>query len=312
MAVVGTAQPIESTGSFTDASEYTVVYQVITDSVNDGPLVAQGASGIPGRGTSYSFGNESDSFSFADTANAKLVSVESSRKLWHVTVTFKHPSLQEQKDESTNGQYANPVDMGWKISGSFATEQVPARKTWTDKLIENSAKQPFLNPPLMTDGRVDTLILQKNTPAISLPLRAKLRGCVNLNPIWGLAARQVKLTRWDYQILYYGSGVPYVSNTWEFSIKSQLHPQFQAVALEMGWTDFVIDRGTRVIRDANAVDPRKKYKPILVNDQEVEANLDGQGNLLDDDKPVEWLEFPIEPPESFELYFPNPLPGPFI
>lgn len=312
MAVVGTAQPIESSGSFGNAAEYTVTYQVITDSAGDGPAVAQGATGIPSRGVAYSFGNESDPFCFAESATAKLVGVEQSRKQWHVTVTFKHPSLSEQKDESTAGQYQDPVDMGWKISGSFASGEVPAIRDIDGNLIENSAKQLFINPPLMTDGRMDTLVLQKNTPNISLSLRAYLRGRVNGGPLWGLDARQVKLVRWDYQILYYGAGIPYVANTWEFLIKSQQDPEFEMIEAEIGWTDKIIDRGTRFIRDVNADDIRERYQAVMINDHEAEANLDGNGGLLEPDGDPHWLTFKVEPEVNFGLYFPDPLPGPFV
>jgi len=304
------ARPIKSEGVFGRTRSYVSTFEVITDDVDDGPITAAAASGIPLRGDSYTFGNDYDTWCFAQEAKATLRSADETRKIWTVTVEYLHPDDQQAKDESTTGNYQDPVDMGWKISGSFSGEQVPTVKDKDGALIANSAEQVFLDPPLMKDANVDTLILSKNTATIDLSVRAELIGKVNEVAIWGLEPRQVKLRRWDYQIQWYGNGDSYVSNTWEFAIKSQ---KSEIDASEIGWTDELLDQGNRYIINAGENDPQKRYADIIRAGRVTVERLDGNGQVLDADDPPEWLQFKVEDEVDFTDYdFPDPLPGPFV
>jgi hypothetical protein len=304
-------QPLEADGSAAETNEYTVVYQVITDDVNDGPLTATTASGIPSRGSFYQFGNEADYWAFAESARAKLVSRDNSRKVWNVTITYRHPSDTQQQNDAPNASAADPLDIGWKISGSFANQQLPAEVDSTGAAVTNSVEEPFIDPPLMYDAPIDTLILEKNTATINLATRAACIGTVNSAEMWGLKKRQIKLARWDYRILYYGNGSSYVSNTFEFQIRSTIS---EINGAEIGWTDEVLDKGSRFIVNQFAADPRVRYANITdENGRFLVEKLDGQGNVLPVGDPLAWLQFKIELEYDFlALGIPDPLPGPFI
>ena len=302
------AELVEVSGDFEKTRSYSCTYLVITD-VGDGPLTAVQASGIPARGSAYNIGTESDSWSFATRYSAKLASVDNSRKKWMVTVQFQHPSDSQQQDEKADDYAGDPIDTGWKISGSFANEQRAAYKDKDGDLIANSADEQFLDPPLMRDNAIDTVVLRKNTATINLSDRSAIINKVNDGAFWGMAARQVKLVRWDYEIVWYGANDAYVANTWEFQIKSQLDDDNNQV----GWTDLVLDEGTRYLLDNTKVKPQERFADIIVNGKVSREKLDGAGGVLDNGDPPVFLPFPIEDEVDFTAYnFPDPLPGPFV
>ena len=277
---------------------YTSVYEVITNDVNDGPITALNASGIPPYRSTYSFGNDFDNWAFAHDATANVRDVEETRKMWTVTVNFStRPSFR-----CGDFKIENPLSEPVRLSGSFMQFTRAATKDRNDAALLNSVDEPFV-PPIEIDDSRKVLVIQKNTVAISLSNWADYSDTVNSAAIWGLSARMVKLNQWRWAVQYWGTCGAYISNEWEFHINYEL------------WNHRPLNAGFRHLPAGAA---RPDYETIMDTKdmpRHQPTPLSLAGAIID----VAGGGTPIY--KNFEIYeerdfttigVPNPLPGPFI
>lgn len=285
---------------------YTSVYEVITTDVQDGPITAVQASGIPAYRSPYSWGNDSDPWAFCSEVDAQIRSVEETSKLWTVTVT--HTTRPQFRCADT--QIENPLDEPLKLSGSFVQFQRPTQVDKDGNPIVNSVDEPFV-PAIERDDSHDTLNVEFNSPTIDLQLRAEFRDAINSQGLWGLLRWTVKLTQWDWAIAYYGTCNAYVINRMTFLIK-------YGTGVDSTWIKEVLDAGFRhKINCAVGLDPALRMKTNTdAQDNQIHQPmpLDGSGNPISiacGDAPV-YLSWHLYNEKNFaDLGLPDPLPGPF-
>lgn len=297
--VAAAAQPLRSTIAIDDQFHrtYTSYYQVITDDVNDGPITAVEASGIPAYRSSYSFGNDADVWAFCNGATADLENVRDTAKKWLVTVTHTtRPSFR-----CGDTRIENPLDEPLRIYGSFMQFTRPADTDRNGDAIVNTVDEPFV-PAVERDDSRDSLIIERNSTSISLSTRTSFRDAVNSNVQWGLPVRTIKLQQWTWAIQYWGTCNAYIAERFEFHIN------------EDTWDFSIYNQGTRHLSVAGPPRQFAQNKDNRDQPDTLPRPLDANGNLLDltTDAPY-YAEFRVYNEMDFStLGFPDPLPGPFV
>jgi len=287
--------------------EYTSIYQVITDDLDDGPVTATNATGIPAYGSSYSWGNDSDQWAFAIEANASLVSEDNTRRQWYVTITHSTQPRLRCADVQRN----SPLDEPPIISGSFVQFTKPAEEDKDGDPIVNVCDEPFIPAVEINDSR-DSLVIEINTANINLAQRADAKDKVNSGTIWGLGPRTVLLKQWTWRKMSFGVCNEFINHRYEFEINTDK------------WNHKLHNVGYRhknpfwVCGD----DPEEQWRTILDGRDQprhlpTPLKLDGSINDLQCGGTPVYLK----DPDGFEIYkeydlttlpgIPDPLPGPF-
>lgn len=302
----GTARPISSSISWDPEQhrQYTSIYEVITDDVNDGPLTVVNASGVPAYRSTYTWGNDSDPWCFCNSITASIRDVKETRRLW--TLTLVHSTRPATRCADT--KIEDPLMEPLRVRGSFSQFSKPAEKDRNSKAIRNSVDEPFV-PAIEIDDSRKILYIQRNTRVISLSQWCDFSDSVNSNAMWGLDARCIKLNQWDWEVLYYGTCDWYVSHQWEF------HMQYDKEKAEYSkWNHRPLDVGFRYLDGGTAPD----YKTIpdrIDYPRHQPTPLDGHGEIVDlasGGVPF-FHDFEIYKERNFGLLgLPDPLPGPFV
>ncbi len=277
--------------------EYTTTFEVITTLVTDGPITVMSDGSVPARGDFYVWGAETDLWAFCNSRRLTLRSVEQSRKVWRLVCTFST----RPRERCEDSQWDDPLDEPLKISGSFLKRTKPADKDRNGDPILNAVEEPFV-PAIEKPDAIDTLVISGNFADIDLLLRKQFINTVNVAPIWGLLARELRMSRWDWSIAYYGQCNAYVPQTFEFEIK------------DGGWTDEALNQGWRYKVGVNP-DGTNKYR-TFDSDHDEPLNhprlLDAAGAPLAAAAAPVFLEFEVETETDYTLLpLPDPLPGPF-
>lgn len=179
--------------------KYTVQWLVISDNYNDGPMVAQSASGLPAAYSTYSIGTDADVY--ARIREWSAWRIEDNSLEWIVQAVYSTPPIKESErrgagegsHQDNNNAYQNPLN------------ELPVAKTTMverDRLITrvfnlqtgfynppmNSACEPF-NPPPSYKTYDLQLTISRNEAVSSLhpALGVQFAGAVNADWFWGLS-----------------------------------------------------------------------------------------------------------------------------
>ncbi|WP_254509892.1 hypothetical protein [Anatilimnocola floriformis] len=173
-------------GSVNEKGErrYTRVFQVITDSALDGPLLVRTAPGIPGRGNIYATATE-----FDPGAKVKTITPSQSDnpKIWEVRVEY---------DSVTEDEPENPLERPPEVSWSAAPYSRVAWKDNDGKAIVNSAGHYF-DPPLEVDDSRPVLSVTRNEAAFNPSLAIDYQDAVNSDGFLGFSPGQAKVAKID-------------------------------------------------------------------------------------------------------------------
>lgn len=302
---------LRSTGGIDDEGHqsYDVVYHVRTNDPEDGPYVAINASGVARWGDSYIYGNESNQFAFCRRLTADYVDWPNDRLNYHVsayytTKPFGGYSGSRGGDVSSTSLFQSPLDEPWKISGSYIRLTRITDRDKDGKAMTTSAHEPKVAE--VPDGH-DTLRLEGPSATLSLATRAQAMFHVNSATIWGLTARQLLMTKWDYDVRYYGTQ-SYIHNSMEFEINYA------------GWNETYIDAGFREYIGADIVTGKPMYREILASNgvPVTQPVLLGGDGLIISDADIQagnYYSFTKQVIGEYDftaLGFPSVLPGPFV
>lgn len=320
MAVVGSARPIQSKMSVDEeySRSYTSTYEVITNDKTDGPALVLTADGLPRFGSSYSWYNTFDNFAYCVGGSASIREIKASALVWTVEIRHETPKSSKSGGKNTRqpstanpnptSERGSPVNEPWEISGSFAQFQRPTTKDMNGDPLQNTVEEPFV-PAIEIDDSRKTLVLRKNTSTISLANWVDYSDKVNSVAMWGLLPRQIKLNQWNWSVRFYGPGIGYVENQWEFHISYERDDAGTVV----GWTHVILNEGFRKLVNAGESDPEKRYARITMKDQP-----SSKPTLLDvNSQPITagvgtpyYNKFQIYEERDFRnIGIPDPLPG---
>ena len=292
---------------------YTNVYEVLTDDKDDCADTVRGpeavAMGLPDYNEPWAAGDDSNPHALAKTRHAELRDVSETRRLWRVTIGYTTKG-QTRNPSSGGGGSGNregvqdPINEQWKVRGSYASTQKTTSLDEDGARIANSAEEEKL---VSIPSGHDTLVISGNTSTIDLLVRAAAVLKCNSTDMWGLAARQVFLAQWAWEILHRGN-TEYVAHRLEFWI---------ADPLEL-WDFEYLDYGTRTIIDASSRDPEFRYKRASAQDMALGGiHLDGAGGKLDMVANPDGFTITVQVIKAYDFltnmtFLPDPIPGPFV
>lgn len=265
--------------------EYKITWQVQTNDLADGPLVAIGAGGLPAVGSFWNFGNDSDPWCFCTPEATVSMRLKNEQTyFWDVEQTFSNSPLTRCQDFSID----DPLQEPQKVSGSFVRFTKPLEKDRNGAAILSSSHEQVSG--LERDASRPTVVIEQNSLVLDLPTFTSMVDTVNDAPLWGLSARCIKMGLPSWTRKLYGACTFYYSRKFEFEIK------FDTWDL-----DDVVDKGFKVFDDSVTDNPANRADPtnyILYKDRNDENTpkavlLDGNGSALTDPTSPVFLD-PIE------------------
>lgn len=214
---------------------FTITHRVKSD-YTDGPATVMYTPGLPAVGSSWNFGGDFDfwawcypdmSVKYDNTrrGNAK-------HKYWLVSQTFSNKPLSQRCNTLS---IENPLAEPQKLSGSFVKYTREATRDKDGNAILTSSKELIRGPSVEFDTSLPTVSISQNVPYQELPLFSAMIDHVNVSPMWGLAARCVKLSNITWSRQYYGLCNVYYTRSFEFDINPDTFDRT------------VLDEGTRVL-----------------------------------------------------------------
>jgi len=213
---------------------FTVVSAVKTTDVDDGPLTVMNASGAYAVGSTYSLGNDSDSWAFCYPYAKVTIKDEKEgdpTKLWKLEQKFSTKPLKRCQDTSIE----NPLSEPQKISGSFVQYTKEAAFDRHGRLIKSSSHELFRGPQTEFDAHRATVKIQQNVSSLGLATFTAMVNTVNDSTLWGLSARKIKLSNVAWERQLYGSCTYYYTRGFEFDIDFE------------GFDRRILDEGTKVL-----------------------------------------------------------------
>ena len=301
---------ISSTLKITDDRErqYTVLYEVLTDSRTDGPKTVASAGGLPSPGTSYSYGDESDvdALCIGAAGDIGCRDLGESRKVWVVPVLFGTAGITggSNSDGSSGPQQ---IDGPWVVSGDTVGRMVAKLSDLDNVPLCNSVGERFIPAP-EAQLNMATVKLSRKTSSLSFVDWLTTVDAINSTAFWGQPAFTWKCLRWTWSVQWRGVSA-YVQNDVELQYNAE------------GWKFKPVDYGKRYIDPLDPVkDGLPNYKYVK-HQGEIAADgmfLDGQSHLLPDGAAPVLLDgnggrrgpFRLNGTTDFNSIFPAVIPGP--
>jgi|TARA_R110000824_G_scaffold395565_1_gene596321 hypothetical protein len=169
-------------------------------------------------GSTWAYGNDIDSWAFCTGSMkiAKAPGVVKDNPVRHWIVTQKFSTEIPKRCNTTT--IDNPLLEPMGISGSFVKYTQEVMKDKDDNPVHNSAFELIRGPQVEFDANRPTVKVTQNIASLGLNVFSEMIDKVNDAPLWGLAARKVKLSNVSWERLYYGSCFAYYSRSFDFDI----------------------------------------------------------------------------------------------
>jgi hypothetical protein len=208
---------------------YTRVWQVITDSFNDGPRTVREALSV-GLGMPYATPNESDNGAFVQSLSAECVSDDGLQ--WEVTVEYGPYQPLDRPQ--------NPLDEQPTIAFSWAQFERPCDFDVGGLAILNSAGDSY-DPPVMVDDPRPILQLVRNEASFDPALVHQYRNKVNSTSFFGADPGTVKVAN----ITGHRVKHPDLGYYWEVSYEFANNDTWHVFVLEQGMRQLVPGTSTK-------------------------------------------------------------------
>jgi len=174
--------------------EYSVVYYVTTDDIDDGPDTVRTAFGIPDLGAPYTLGND---FNPRAVVTDKRARERESPFEWEVEVSY---STREKKEKE---EFENPLLQPAEISFGFQNRNKVLTGYYNDPENPNALKNlelgivssngELFDPQPEIEIADPILTIKKNLPYISAAWLMEIANTVNQTEFYGAEARQLRL-----------------------------------------------------------------------------------------------------------------------
>lgn len=214
--------------------ELKVVWEVETTSVDDGPIEVMNASGLFAIGSTWSLGNDSDTWLIC---SPKIEVAEYQKKrgdphrYWKATQHFMTPSLHQKRCQDTSVE--NPLNEPDRVSGSFNTYTEEVAFDRFGLPILTSSHESLAGSIVEFDKGKDYVEIEQTIASMDseLPTMSGLKHYVNSTNMWGLSPRMVKFSNYSWTRYVYGTCTYYFTRRMRFDIDQTT---FDRVALDEG------------------------------------------------------------------------------
>lgn len=246
---------------------YTITHKVRAGTL-DGPFIVMRTPGLPLIGSLWIFDNDLDPWAFCwpDMRVTPVVRNEPNQD-WLVEQTFSTKPLSRCQDTSIEDPLLEPQ----KISGSFVKYTLSSTNgILLDKdgnVIKNASHEPI--PDLERDANRPTVNISQNVSSLGLSTITQMVDTLNDAPLWGLAARKIKLSQLSWDRKLYGACNFYYTRNFGFDVNFG------------GFDETIPQVGTKIYDADNfggARDNPKNFKIAKDDDEEIL----GQVYLTDD------------------------------
>ncbi len=230
--------------------EYRVTHLVETSDQDDGPQVVMNTPGLPVIGATWNFGNDSDVWAFC-WPDMEIRTHEPGKaeptKWWEVEQVFNTKPLTRCQDERIEDPLLEPPG----ISGSFSHYTEEAIEDKDGEPILSSSHESYHGPQVEFDASRPSVRIEQNVAQLGLSTFTPMVDTVNDAPLWGMEAREVKLSdvRWKRKL--YGVCNFYFTRVLDFDVK------------EGTFDRELTDEGTKVLHGHWAEDTGE-YETLLI------------------------------------------------
>jgi hypothetical protein len=231
--------------------EYTVTHLVESD-VTDGPPEVLACPGLPAIGSFWNFTGSADGGVWCwPWAKAEYHQKKDGDPhcWWTVEQKFsnKTPTGRQLKT-CLDEQFDNPLLEPQKVSGSFLSKQKEAYYDKDGNRIQSTSFEPLRGEAVTFDETKATVKIDQNVAVLGLATIASMMNCVNSAPLWGMAARCVKLSRFSWERKIWGTCAFYYTRSFEFDIDAGSYQWVNSVATFVaGFDRYVLDEGTKAL-----------------------------------------------------------------
>jgi len=266
--------------------EYKATYRVKVTS-REGLYAAMTATGLPAVGSSWNY-HDLDSWALCLPEREIEPAVEGEETgFYWVTCTFSTKPFTRCAATEKGNPLLEPI----KITGSFQKYTKEVWQNYDGTPITSSSHEYFHGQNVEFDFNRPSVKIEMNAGLVQQNLIAQFVDCVNSTPMWGVAARCVKLSNCSWERLFYGSCSCYFRWSLEFDIDFNSFDRFVAdegtKVLRGQWRWIGSETGTRTNADLFVWNPDltadKNNPKHFVRYQDCFGNparvmLDGQGN----------------------------------
>jgi len=213
---------------------FKITHLVETDDTADGPARIAATAGLPVIGSVWHFGNDLDEWAFCHpTLSVKPYQVtEEKNTIWAVDNTFSLRPMKRCQDEQVKDPLCEPA----KVSGSFVEYQKEITKDRNGDPIVYSSLEKIKGAQASFDFSKAQVNIEVNSASLALPTIAAMIHCVNSAPLWGMAVRCVKFSRFSWEWKYNGMCNRYYVRKFGFDVDPE------------GFDRDIGDEGTKVLR----------------------------------------------------------------
>lgn len=214
---------------------YSVKY-LIEDPTFEGPYTAINTPGLPLPGSVWQFRGEVDIWCWcrpdAELAAHNIPEGEPV-SVWALTMKFsdKPPAIKRCFEE----HFDNPLLEPPKVSGGFSkfTEE-GVYDRFGNRIVTSSHEQIRGQQNEWDAGR-SQVVIEQNVPSLQLGLVEGMKHHVNRAPLWGLPARTIKLSDFNFDEKWWGVCVKYWTRKLTFEVDVRT------------WDRNLLDEGTKVL-----------------------------------------------------------------
>lgn len=203
---------------------YSLSLLIYCTATTDGPLTALYAPGTPQPGDSWNVDGNVDASCYC-LPRVKVKRHEAKdgdpHEWYRIDYTFTNKPLPPNVNRCTDTPTDNPLLEPVKKSGGFSKYTEEGLVDRFGKAIMTSSHELFRGPQNEWDHNRPTVKIKQNVLNLDLGIWSAFIDCVNDRPLWGAAARCVKLSNVSWEILYYGRCIQYVSREFEFEINAK-------------------------------------------------------------------------------------------
>jgi hypothetical protein len=213
--------------------EYVVRYEIKASSAGVGPASIMQASGLPAIGSSWSFPSDTDDWAFC-TPEIKVAQKnhkEGEPHLWwYADVKFSTLAFNRCQDQSIEDPLLEPD----RVSGTFVKFTEEATRDRNGDPIMSSSFEMFRGPAVEFDNSRATVHIEQNRATLELATFSYMIDTVNSSPLWGLAARKVKLSNVAWERKVYGQCCFYYTRSLDFDVCNKPNDSFDRDLLDEG------------------------------------------------------------------------------
>lgn len=198
---------------------YTIVHRVTVDDPGDGPAVISLLDDLPQPGDTWDFDNDVDDWAFC-YPNMKVKRHEALKEgepVYYYTVEQKFSTKPLSKC-TYDLPVGDPLLEPDKYKGSFSKYDIEAQYDRFGVQLLSSSFERIKGESVKFDRNRPGVKIEQNVISLELDLISSMVDTVNDAPLWGLAARCIKLSNISWERKLYGFCNFYFTRELEFEV----------------------------------------------------------------------------------------------